>query len=66
MFSWLIRLILIIAGVVAEWFIARDAPQFQLVELCVSIFLVVFIVFVLAFWPTRWSQYFNGMHKKSS
>jgi uncharacterized membrane protein YoaK (UPF0700 family) len=55
-FSWLIRLILIIAGVVAEWFIARDVPQFQLVELCVSIFLVIFIVFVLAFWPTRWSQ----------
>jgi hypothetical protein len=51
---------------VAEWFIARDAPQFQLVELCVSIFLVVFIVFVLPFWPTRWSQYFNGMRKKSS
>ena len=62
MFSWLIRLILIIAGVVAEWFIARDSPRFQLVELCVSIFLV----FVLAFWPTRWSQYFNGMRKKSS
>jgi uncharacterized membrane protein YoaK (UPF0700 family) len=65
-FSWLIRLILIIAGVVAEWFIARDSPRFQPVELSVSILLVVFIVFVLALWPTRWSQYFNGMYKKCS
>lgn len=66
MFSWLIRLMLIVAGVVAEWFIARDSPRFHLVELSVSLLLVVFIVFVLAFWPTRWSQYFNGLHKKSS
>jgi hypothetical protein len=65
-FSWLIRLILIISGVVAEWFVARSSPQFRLVELCMSIFLVVFIVFVLAFWPARWSHYFNGLHKKSS
>ena len=64
MFSWLVRLILIVSGAVAEWFIARDAPQFQLVELSVSVFLVTFVVFVLAFWPARWSQYLDG--KKSS
>ena len=57
MFSWLLRLFLAIAGAIAEWFIVRDAPQFQLVQLCISFFLLVFIVFVLALWPRQWSRF---------
>ncbi len=65
MFSWLVRIFLIVAGAMAEWFIARDAPQFQLVEICMSFFLVVFILFVMAFWPARWSEYLDRALRRS-
>jgi hypothetical protein len=65
MLSWLVRIFLIVAGAMAEWFIARDSPQFQLVEICMSFFLVVFIVFVMAFWPARWSEYLDRTFRRS-
>ena len=44
----LIRLILIPAGLVASWFVARDAPNFGIVQTMVAIFLLVFVVAVFA------------------
>ncbi len=65
MFSWLLRIFLIVASAMAEWFIARESPRFQLVEICMSFFLVVFILFVMAFWPARWSEYLDRMLRRS-
>jgi hypothetical protein len=56
MFSWLVRLILIVAGSVAQWFVAIDSPSFGIVQGVVGILLIALIVFVLAFWPARWSR----------
>lgn len=65
MFSWFIRILMIVAGAMAEWLIARDSPRFQLVELVMTFFLVLLVLFVVAFWPARWSHYLNGMYRKS-
>jgi hypothetical protein len=54
--SWIVRLLMIAAGVVAEWFVSRDAPNFGVLQGAVSLLLLVLSVFVLAFWPPRWSQ----------
>jgi hypothetical protein len=55
---------MIIAGAMAEWLITRDSPRFQLVELVMSFFLVLLVVYVAAFWPARWSGYLNSMYRK--
>jgi hypothetical protein len=55
-FGWLARGLLIVAGFVASWVVARDAPQFGLVQMAVALLLLVFVVWVLAFWPERWTQ----------
>lgn len=48
MFAWLLRLILIPAGVIASWFVAKDAPNFGIVQSMVALFLIVFVVAVIA------------------
>ncbi|MBL6615217.1 MAG: hypothetical protein ISP45_14480 [Reyranella sp.] len=63
-FSWFIRILMIVAGAMAEWLIARGSPRFQLVELGMSFFLVLLMLYVAAFWPARWSEYLNSMYRK--
>ena len=48
MIGWLLRLILIPAGVIASWFVAKDAPNFGMVQTMVALFLLVFVVAVFA------------------
>jgi hypothetical protein len=55
MLSWIVRGLLIAAGFVASWFVARDAPQFGLMQVAVALVLMVFVVAILAFWPERWT-----------
>jgi hypothetical protein len=52
-----------VAGFVASWFIAKDAPQFGIMQMAVALFLVVLIVAVLAFWPKQWIQFLDRVHK---
>ena len=59
MLSWIVRLLLVAGGVVAEWFVSRDAPNFSVVQGIVALFLLVLVVFVLAFWPAHWSHAIN-------
>ena len=60
MLSWLIRLILIVSGAIAEWFVARDALNFAVIQGVVALLLGAMIVFALAFWPAHWSQFLNN------
>ena len=48
MIAWLLRLILIPPGVIASWFVAKDAPNFGIVQAMVALFLIVFVVAVYA------------------
>ena len=61
--SWIFRGLLIAVGFVASWFVAKDAPQFGVMQMAVALILVVVIVAVLAFWPERWSRILNRVHK---
>jgi hypothetical protein len=62
-FSWMFRILLIIAGFIASWFVTRDAPQFGVFEMAVALILIVLIVAVIAFWPERWTHFLNRVHR---
>ena len=55
MLGWVVRIIMIVAGVVTGLFVAKDAPLFGVVQTMVMLLLLALIVTVLAFWPERWS-----------
>jgi predicted signal transduction protein with EAL and GGDEF domain len=59
MFSWAIRGLLIVSGFFVSWFVAKDAPQFGIMQVAVTLILIVFIVAVVAFWPERWNHLLN-------
>ena len=52
MLSWLIRLLLALAGVITAWFVAEDASNFGLVQTIVAIMLVVIFLGAEIFWQT--------------
>lgn len=47
MVGWLVRLIFIPSGIIAGWFVAKDAPNFSAVQLVVGLSLIFFIVLVM-------------------
>jgi uncharacterized membrane protein YoaK (UPF0700 family) len=55
MLGWIVRIIMIVAGVVAGLFVARDAPNFGVVQMMVMLLLLALIVAGFAFWPENWS-----------
>ena len=63
MVGWIARGLLIVAGFVASWFVAKDAPQFGLVQMAIGLLLLILVVCVLAFWPQRWTHMLSRMHK---
>ena len=66
MLGWVARGLLIAAGFLASWFVARDAPQFGLVQMAVALLLLVLVVWVLAFWPERRTQILSRVDRASS
>lgn len=47
-----VRVLLIAGGLVASWFVARDALNFPIMSFVAALFLFVFLVALLAFWPS--------------
>jgi protein-S-isoprenylcysteine O-methyltransferase Ste14 len=64
MLNWIVRGLLIVAGVVASWFVTRDSPQFSLMQMAAVLLLIVLIVAILAFWPERFARILNGVKKQ--
>lgn len=56
MLGWFIRALLLLSGVITGWFVARDAHQFEIMQMMVAIFLFVLGLLAAAFWPSfmRW------------
>jgi len=52
MIGWVARLLLVIAGYIASYFVARDALHFDIVQMVVAMLLFTIFVFIIAFWPT--------------
>ncbi|MCF2524657.1 hypothetical protein [Bradyrhizobium sp. G127] len=55
--AWIVRVLLIIAGPIAAWFVARDADSFGFVQMVVATLLIAGSVVLAAFWPTRWKPW---------
>jgi hypothetical protein len=55
----IVRGLLVISSVVTGWFVARDAPNFDFIQGMMSLVVIAVIVFVLAFWPARWTHLLN-------
>ena len=52
MVNLLLRPILLVAAVIASWFVARDAVNFPVIEMVVALFLITIVVAIAAFWET--------------
>ena len=52
MFGWLVRVLLIIAGAITGWFVARDAVNFGVLQMFVMLALITVLMGALALWPT--------------
>ncbi len=51
------RIILTVAGVIAAWFVAKDAPNFSLIQMVIGLLLVVLVVFAFAFSSYVWTRH---------
>jgi len=63
MIGWIVRILMIAAGVLTGLFVAKDAPIFGVAQVMVALLLLTFIVAVLAFWPRRWTNVLNRSTK---
>ena len=64
MISWAVRGILLFAGAITGIFVSKDQPSFGLMQTMVAFLLVVLVLFVIAFWPARWSHFLDRRDKK--
>jgi uncharacterized membrane protein YbhN (UPF0104 family) len=56
MLGWIVRGLLLAAGTITSLFVAREAHQYEIMQMVVAIFLFVLGVAAAAFWPlfTAW------------
>ncbi len=48
----LLRPVMFFAAIIAGWFVARDAVNFNVIQMVVALFLITAIVAIAAFWET--------------
>jgi hypothetical protein len=63
MLSWIVRLLMIAAGFMTSWFVAKDAPIFGVAQVMMTLILIALVVAVVAFWPQRWTLALNRLHR---
>lgn len=64
MVSWIARIVLIVAGVVASWLVAKDEPFFPTLQMATAVLLFVLAVLAVAFWPASWTANLNRLWKR--
>jgi hypothetical protein len=57
------RILPALAAPITGWFVAKDAPNFGVVQMMVATLVLAFLCFGFAFWPERWSLFFNRIGK---
>ena len=60
----IVRGFVIAAASVTSWFVAKDSPQFGVMQMAVALILVVLVVAVLAFWPEGCTHILNRIGKR--
>ncbi len=63
MLGWIARAIMIVAGVIAGWFVARDDTNFDLIQMSIALLLITACVAIAAFWPS-FVAFFKGGRKE--
>ena len=63
MLGWIVRVLLVVAGIVTGWFVAQDAAIFGVAQVMVALLLITAVVAILAFWPFHWSISLSRFHK---
>jgi len=48
------------AGAITGILVSKDQARFDLMQTMVTFLLVVLVLFVIAFWPARWSHGFGS------
>ncbi len=51
MVGWFVRLLLMISGPIAGWFVSHEALNYPYIKMIVAIFLFTLFATVMAFWP---------------
>jgi hypothetical protein len=51
MVVWLTRIVLAAGGVVAGWFVAREAPNFSVIQGIAAMMIIAAVVAAAALWP---------------
>ena len=63
MVAWITRILLALAAPITGWFVAKDSPNFGVVQMMVATFVLAFLCLIFAFWPKRWSHFINRIGK---
>ena len=56
MIDWIVRGLLAIGGFFAAWMIARDNPNFELVQMAIATIFLAAVLALVAFWPKIWRR----------
>jgi hypothetical protein len=64
MLDWVASGLLIVGGFVASWIVAKDAPQFGLLQMAIGLFLLILVVLVLGFCSERWTPVSTSVHNR--
>ncbi len=52
MVNGVVRILMLMAGLITSWFVARDASNFSVIQGVVAMLLIALFVSVAAFWPS--------------
>lgn len=59
MLGLIVRILMVVAGSITSWFVARDALDFSIIQMVVAVSLFTFVVMIAAFW-----QELSGIFKR--
>lgn len=62
MIQWIVAVLMVLAGLVASIFIARESLGFPIVQMTIAILIFAMIVFIMAFCPD-WIKRFRRKKK---
>ncbi|KTD41338.1 hypothetical protein Lpar_2655 [Legionella parisiensis] len=54
---WFLRLLFVISGAIASWFVGREELRFPVVQMVIAVILFTLIISAIAFWPELKSWY---------
>lgn len=62
MIQLFLRLLLVVSGSIASWFVAHDELKFPIVQMVIAVILFTLIIGIIAFW-SELKGWFKRIHK---